>query len=297
MTLLKRNITFINDPIDRFCECIFVKFILRIEKYLSLILLFFLSSSNTKFLNLAFFSHSTQPEEGHSFFCLPSNHSQRMKPQHYFVILLIISLIQNPAFSQSPSTIGVSAGVNLPNVDFKNIDGESTEQYIGYYGGLRAQIPIKVDFSLVSNLIYSRKGWHIVPSPVVGSPSGQMNLDYLDLQLSGQYAITKSLAVNAGVEVGRLLNTTNTIEPDEDFWNDLYQKGDFSLLMGVSYTIWKVFRLDARYLHGISHVYKGNFTDINGVMSGEVKDGTFGVFQFGISADIIKMNSTDKQKV
>lgn len=219
-----------------------------------------------------------------------------MKPIHYYIILLFISQILNPAFSQSPATLGITAGVSLSNVDFEFIDQESTEQYIGYYGGLRAQIPIKGHFSLVSSLLYSRKGWHIVPSPVVGAPAGEMNLDYLDLQISGQYAITKSLAVNAGVEVGRLLKTTNTLEPNSDFWNDLYQKGDFSLLIGVHYTLWKALRLDARYLHGISHVYKGIFVDNNGNLSGEVKDGTFGVFQIGFSADIIKLRTAEKQK-
>jgi hypothetical protein len=220
-----------------------------------------------------------------------------MKPLHYFAILLFISLIHNPVFSQSPSTLGISAGMNLPYVDFESVDNESKEQYVGYYGGLRAQVPINGNFSVVSNLIYSRKGWHIDPNPVFGSPAGIMHLDYLDLQLSGQYAITKSLAVNAGVEIGRLLRTIYTIDPDEGFFDDLYQKGDFSLLMGVNYKIWKGFRLDARYLHGISYLFKGNATDINGNDIGEVKDGNFGVIQIGISADIIKLKSGEKQKV
>ncbi|HSF90173.1 MAG TPA: porin family protein [Saprospiraceae bacterium] len=220
-----------------------------------------------------------------------------MKPIYYFAILMFTSLVANPAFSQSQTTIGVTAGINLPNVEFESVDNESKEQYIGYYGGLHAQFPIKGDFSLVSNLIYSRKGWHNDPFPATGYPGADFHLDYLDLQLSGQYAITKSLAVNAGVEVGQLLKTTNTNDPDNTFFDDLYQKSDFSLLMGVNYKIWKGFSLDARYLLGLSYLYKGNATDINGNDLGEVKEGTFGVFQFGISADLFKVKGADKQKV
>lgn len=220
-----------------------------------------------------------------------------MKPLHYFVFLMFISLVQNPAFSQSPSILGISTGMNLPNVEFEAIDQESTEQYIGYYGGLRAQIPINDNFSFVPNLLYSRKGWHIDPYPVTGSPGGEMHLDYLDLQLSGQYAITKSLAVNAGVEVGRLLNVTNTNDPDDDFFDNLYQKGDFSLLVGLNYNILKSIRLEAKYMYGLSYLFKGNTTDINGNDLGVVKEGNFQVFQIGISADIIKLKSSEKQKV
>lgn len=220
-----------------------------------------------------------------------------MKPLLYFVILFFISLLHNPAFSQTQTTIGVSAGMNLPNVEFESVDNESKEQYIGYFGGLHAQLPIKGDFSLVSNLIYSRKGWHNDPFPATGYPGAEIHLDYLDLQLSGQYAITESLAVNAGVEVGRLFNSTASNDPDNSFLGDFYQKSDFSLLVGVNYKIWKGFSLDARYLLGLSHLYKGYATDSNGNNLGEIKDGTFGVFQFGISANIIKLKGADKQKV
>lgn len=218
-----------------------------------------------------------------------------MKPVHYFVVLFFISLVQNSAYGQTQTTIGFSAGMNLPNVEFESVDNESKEQYIGYYGGLHAQMPIKGDFSLVSNLIYSRKGWQNDPYPATGYPGAEIHLDYLDLQLSGQYAITKSLAVHAGVEVGRLLNNTASNDPDNAFFDDLYQKGDFSLLVGVNYKIWKGISLDARYLHGLSHLYKGNATDPNGNDIGEVKDGTFGVFQIGISADIITFKPSEQK--
>lgn len=222
-----------------------------------------------------------------------------MKPVHYFIILLFISLFQHPAFSQSPSTIGITAGMNLPYVEFESVDNESKEQYIGYYGGLRAQVPIKGNFSLVSNLIYSLKGWqfeYATPSlPADVYLLGTMHLHYLDLQVSGQYAITKSLAVNAGVEVGRLLKTRR--DPYIDLFDDLYQKGDFSLLMGLNYKIWKSIRLEARYLHGLSYLIKANVTDINGNDIGVVKGGNFGVFQFGISADLITLKGAEKQKV
>ena len=218
-----------------------------------------------------------------------------MKPAHYFAILILTMVMANPAFSQAYTTIGVTAGMNLPNVEFESVDNESKEQYIGYYGGLHAQIPIKGDFSLVSSLIYSRKGWHNDPFPATGYPGAEIHLDYLDLQLSGQYAITKSLVVNAGVEVGRLLNSTASNDPDNSFLDDFYQKSDFSLLLGVNYKIWKGFSLDARYLLGLNHLYKGNATDQNGNDIGEVKDGTFGVFQIGISADIITFKPSEQK--
>jgi hypothetical protein len=59
-------------------------------------------------------------------------------------------------------------------------------------------------------------------------------------------------------------------------------------LAGISYKFLKSTRIDIRYLHGISYLFKGNITDINGNDLGEVKEGNFRVIQIGLSTDIIK---------
>lgn len=172
--------------------------------------------------------------------------------------------------------------MNISNVDIKN-----TDTYAGYYGGLRARIPIEGHFSLVSNLLYSLKGWHFEFEP--NEPGGTMNLHYLDLQLAANYALNKSFSIDAGIEIGRLLKTRR--EPHISLFDDYYQKGDFSVLIGLHYKIWKSIGLDVKYLHGLNHLAKGELTDINGNTTGEFKEGSFQVFQIGITADIIKCKS------
>jgi hypothetical protein len=218
-----------------------------------------------------------------------------MRPTNYFVLLLISFLFLRPGFAQSQSSLGVSGGLNISKTSFDQFENNN-EAYLGYYGGLRAHIPIKGNFALVSNLIYSRKGWDFDPFQPTGDPGGTMNMDYLDLQLSCQYAIIPSLAVDAGVEVGRLLKTRR--DPHIEFFDDFYEKGDFSLLMGISYKIWKSIRVEARYLHGLSHLATGYATDGNGYpLNVKVKQGNFRVFQIGMSADIVKLKSGEKEKV
>ncbi len=207
-----------------------------------------------------------------------------MKPTSYFFILLFSILFLRPVSGQTQATFGVAGGINISNVDFENAD-----TYIGYYGGLRAQIPIEGHFSLVSNLIYSLKGWQF-DSLSANEPGGMMHFHYLDLQLCGNYALTPSLSVDAGVEIGRLLQTRR--DPYVGVFDDFYQKGDFSVLVGLHYKIWKSIGIDVKYLHGLNHLAKGDLTDINGNVTGEFKEGSFRVFQLGISADIIKSKST-----
>lgn len=205
-----------------------------------------------------------------------------MKPTSYFSILLFAILFLRPVSGHSQATFGLTGGVNISDVNFEN-----AKTFTGYYGGLRAQIPIEGHFSLISNLLYSLKGWHFEFEP--NEPGGTMNLHYLDLQLAANYALNKSFSVDAGIEIGRLLKTKR--DPDVSFFDDYYQKGDFSALVGLHYKIWKTIGIDVKYLHGLNHLAKGELTDINGNVSGEFKEGSFRVFQVGISTDIIKCKS------
>lgn len=212
-----------------------------------------------------------------------------MKPVNYFVLLSFSLLFLNPVFSQNQTTLGATAGVN-----FSKINLDETNSAVGYYAGLRSQIPIKGKFSLVSNLIYSLKNWQFEPFPP-NEPAGTMNHHYLDLQVLGNYALNQSISIGAGIEAGTLLKTKR--EPDADLFEDIYEKGDFSILAGISYRILKSTRIDVRYLHGISYLFKGNLTDANGNDLGEFKEGNFRVIQIGLSTDIIKCKKGEPKKV
>lgn len=212
-----------------------------------------------------------------------------MKPVNYFVLLSFSLLFLNPVFSQDQTTLGATAGVN-----FSKINLDETSSAVGYYAGLRSQIPIKGKFSLVSNLIYSLKNWQFEPFPP-NEPAGTMNHHYLDLQVLGNYALNQSISIGAGIEAGTLLKTKR--EPDADLFEDIYEKGDFSILAGISYRILKSTRIDVSYLHGISYLFKGNLTDANGNDLGEFKEGNFRVIQIGLSTDIIKCKKGEPKKV
>lgn len=208
-----------------------------------------------------------------------------MKPTHYIFSLLLAILFICPDSAQSQSTMVVTAGMNISNIDF-----EGAKSYVGYYGGLRAQITIEGHFSVVSNLIYSQKGWQF--EAFMNERAGTMYLHYLDLQLAGNYALTTSLSVDTGVELGRLLKTIR--DPHIDLFDDLYQKGDFSLLVGLHYKILKSTSIDLKYLHGLSYLFNGEYTDANGNVVGEAKEGNLRVFQIGVSTDIINFKATEQ---
>ncbi len=187
------------------------------------------------------------------------------------------------------SSLGISSGINLSNGNFEN-----NGALVRYALGLQSQIPLNNKFSLNPCLYYSVKGWKF-KSFVPPEDGGEMNLQYIDLQILGKYSFYKKSSFLGGVELGRLIKTRR--DPYVSLFNDFYEKSDISLVIGIDYSIVKTLRFAVKYLHGLSYLTKFNTTDINGNNTGVDKEGNFRVIQFIISVDLIKIKDNGTQQL
>ncbi len=200
------------------------------------------------------------------------------------IVLILLGVALN---IHGQSNLGLSSGINLSNGNLDN-----SEKLVRYAFGIHSQIPLKNKFSLNPCLYYSVKGWKF-KSFVPPEDGGEMNLHYIDLQILGKYSFIKRSSLLGGVEIGRLIKSRR--DPYISLFNDFYEKNDFSLVLGIDYSIFKSLRIGVKYLHGLSYLTKFNTTDINGNNTGVSKEGNLRVIQFAISADLIKIKNNGKQ--
>ncbi len=167
----------------------------------------------------------------------------------------------NAASAQESPLFGIKGGVN-----FSNFYGDGINQYNDPNGrtsfnlGLLAEIPVSDKFSVQPEVLYSGQGYDIADRNDANDIEYQ--LDYINVPVLAKYYVTDGLALEAGPQVGFLVNSeidynpsntndNNSISLNEDQFNKL----DLSVALGASYKFRGGFFLSGRYNLGLSDIY------------------------------------------
>ena len=167
----------------------------------------------------------------------------------------------NAATAQESPLFGIKGGVN-----FSNFYGDGIKQYNDPNGrtsfnlGLLAEIPVSDKFSVQPEVLYSGQGYDIADRNDANDIEYQ--LDYINVPVLAKYYVTDGLALEAGPQVGFLVNSeidynpsntndNNSISLNEDQFNKL----DLSVALGASYKFRGGFFLSGRYNLGLSDIY------------------------------------------
>lgn len=182
------------------------------------------------------------------------------------VLLLMLTMIN---VAQSQLQLGVKAGINVANVDYKNSENKNI---IRFNTGLVSQIDFNSTFFLRPELIYSVKGW--------GFDDGSMNLHYLNVPVLLGYKPTTKLSVLLGPELGYLIRTVR--KPESPNFDSPYEKIDYGISIGTSYNVAKSTAIEVRYTYGFDTLLKGFTRDANNNPTGKDRDGANRVLQFNV---------------
>lgn len=182
---------------------------------------------------------------------------------------------------------GVKAGINFANIYEKETGFDYGNRTGIHFGGM-VQIPISKKLFLQPELVYSMQGSNAdIPEEETRL---KMKMDYLTVPLIVKYNVFKRFNVEAGPQIGFLLNSKITAEyqdPDVIFddgftLDDKEYKNtiDCSVALGASYDFTSNIFAGIRYNVGISNVYKKDKEIID-------DDGTYGnshngVFQLSV---------------
>lgn len=167
----------------------------------------------------------------------------------------------NAASAQESPLFGVKGGIN-----FSNFSGDGINSYNDPDGrtsfnlGLLAEIPLSERFSIQPEVLYSGQGYDIADRN--DADDIEYQLDYINVPVLAKFYVVEGLSLEAGPQVGFLVNTeidydpsgtndNNSISLDDDQFN----KVDLSVALGASYKFRGGFFVNARYNAGLSDIY------------------------------------------
>jgi hypothetical protein len=167
--------------------------------------------------------------------------------KYYLIAFITYLMIGTTAMAQDHhANIGIKGGLNLYNI---NGNGGS-DLKSGLHLGLLSHIHLTKQFAFQPEIMYSAQGTKLSGS------DNSLNLDYINIPLLFQYMFDNGFRLQAGPQVGFLVNAKsksgNTTVNVKDGYNAL----DLALSIGGSYVFTDTgFGLDARYNHGLSNIY------------------------------------------
>uniref|UniRef100_UPI0039BE4763 porin family protein n=1 Tax=Formosa sp. 3Alg 14/1 TaxID=3382190 RepID=UPI0039BE4763 len=173
------------------------------------------------------------------------------------LLFTFISILGYTHVSAQEVQFGAKAGLNFASVFGDRTDNFETVTAFNY--GVMAEIPISNVFSFQPEVLYSGQGYSFGDDTVA--------LNYLNVPLMAKYYVIKGFSLEAGPQLGFLLNTNDDGLGIEDDFNTV----DFGVNLGLGYKLDNGLNFSARYNIGLTDI-----DDVEG-FSGTNKNGVFQV--------------------
>ena len=154
------------------------------------------------------------------------------------LLITVITVIGLTTGSAQELKFGAKAGLNFATITNDAEDELDITSDVAF--GLLLEVPITEKISFQPELMYSGQG------------SSSAILTYLNVPLIGKYYVVKGLSLEAGPQIGFLLSAEDT-DTDANI-KDAFTSVDFSLGLGVGYTLNNGLFFNARYNLGIANI-------------------------------------------
>jgi len=181
------------------------------------------------------------------------------------VVLLVVGA--NAAYSQAQVALGIKAGVNVSKLNNDDIESSSIT---AFHGGAFALFKLTA-IGIQPELLFSQQGTTIDD---VNLGKGDLKMSYMTIPVMVKFYLPGGFNLQAGPQFGFL----NSAEFDGSDVKDSFKNSDMSLNLGAAWDAPFGLVLDARYNIGLSDI-----SDESGL--GEFKSG---IFQFSVGYKIFK---------
>lgn len=161
---------------------------------------------------------------------------------------------------------GIKGGMNASSLNSTPANSDMQTK-IGFNAGVLAHIHShNSQWAVQPELYYSSEG-----AKSKANSDASINLGYLNLPILVQYMFDNGFRVEAGPQIGFLLNAKNKTGSSSTDVKDGYKSTAFSIPVGVGYLTRSGLGFDARYNFGISNIVDNSGPSVKS-----------NVFQFGI---------------
>ncbi|WP_372906053.1 porin family protein [Rhodohalobacter sp.] len=170
----------------------------------------------------------------------------------YFISIITIMVLAAGTVTAQHTNIGIKGGLNSYNINSDN--GSGFDSKIGLHIGLLGHIHLKDQIAFQPELVYSMQGTE--------SGNTDINLDYINIPLLFQYMYDNGFRIQAGPQLGFLLNAKAENGSSVDIKDD-FKTMDLGLSVGASYVHTPTgFGVDARYNLGLSDISENSSNEL-----------------------------------
>ncbi len=191
------------------------------------------------------------------------------------IFTTLLCAVAGAASSQVALTFGVKAGANFAKLS-SNEDADARFRP-GLHAGFFANVAFTDKLSFQPELFYSAQGTKLANNlDNSDEENRRMLVNYVQVPLLLQYALTEKLSVQAGPQIGILLSAkrkwdgyweedgwdeeyTYIEEPDSDDIKEYFKTLDIGLGIGLGYKISERFGIYTRYIHGLTNMVKEQY--------------------------------------
>lgn len=178
-----------------------------------------------------------------------------------FLFMSVFASICNPLNAQKIRG-GIALGMNVSQVDGDEIYG--FRKY-GFHGGAVGTIPLKGNFLLTLETLYSQKGAY-QPVRTLYYRQYRLELDYVEIPVLFQYNDKDRITVGAGFAYGRLINVKeweSGVRTETTLFgeNSHYDRADYLALIDVKFRIIHRLSMNVRYQYSINKIRVAEFSD------------------------------------
>jgi hypothetical protein len=163
-------------------------------------------------------------------------------------VLCIATLFSTTLIAQHVN-VGIKGGLNVYNI--KNDDDTKYDSKIGFNAGLLGHIHLAKELALQPEVVYSAQG----AKYTVANVETKFNLGYINVPVLLQYMFDNGFRLQAGPQVGFLINAKAKAGSLELDVKDNLNKVDFAVGAGLGYVHpASGFGVDARYNLGLNNI-------------------------------------------
>ena len=190
--------------------------------------------------------------------------------KYYFSVAIAAILMVGTASAQHVN-LGIKGGLNLYNLH--NDNGVKYDTKAGFNAGLLGHIHLAPQLALQPEIVYSAQGAKYTNAGI----ESKTQLGYINVPVLLQYMFDNGFRLEAGPQVGFLINAKSETGNVKTDIKDQLKKVDFGLGAGVSYVHSPSgFGVDARYNLGLSKI---NENGANKVSNRGAQIGVFYMFK------------------
>jgi len=189
--------------------------------------------------------------------------------KNLFAIMLLFFCTYLSAQEKSLE-FGAKVGLNISSISNYSDNNDEARKSLLIGGFL--EMPINEKFSFAPELLYSSQGENSKFEILEGKFKSITQLDYIILPLIVKYYLIDGLAIEAGPQIGFLVNADQILESDGSFtgdfetiadenFNENFSNFDAGLDFGASYKLPFNLIVQARYSLGIVDINNSNLNN------------------------------------